>query len=228
MLAPTYALGLTENERDIDCINTPESIVMFGYNGSGKGSQAKKLVREFGYAHLSSGDKLREISADPRTDLEQQIASEISQGILVSDDRIRELLGAFLRENEENPRIIIDGVVRKSSQRQMIDQMLSQRERQKPVALHVQVPREKAFAQIRYRAQVEGRADDAVPATINRRLDTYESTSLPALEEMRATGVEVLDIDGDTGLDATAATAEQIKQSIQTVFDRIVEAFAQR
>lgn len=215
-------------EANIDDIDPPQSIVMFGYNGSGKGSQAKKLVRTFGFAHLSSGDKLREISAEPKTALEQEIADSINRGILVSDDHIRALLGEFLQTNEDNERIIIDGVVRRSSQKQMVDQMLSQRERQKPVVLHVQVPREKAFAQIQYRAQVEGRADDAVPATINRRLDTYESTSLPALEEIRSDGVEVIDIDGDTGLNPREATSEQIQQSIQTVFNRIVEAFARR
>jgi adenylate kinase len=218
----------TSHEIEISTVDCPKSIVMFGYNGSGKGSQAKRLVKQGGYAHISTGDKLRAITEKPAEALEIQIAQEIAAGILVSNETIRRLLDEFFYLNAENEYIIIDGAVRTPEQKVMVQEMLAERGRAEPTVLHIQVPRSQAFSQIQCRAKIENRADDADPKTINKRLDTYESTSLPALQQMRSEGFEVIDIDGTSDLDPRNASPDDIQKSIQGVYQRIVTAFARR
>ena len=72
-----------------------KQVILFGAPGSGKGSQAKYLVKEYGFKHLSTGDILR-AEVKKGTDLGVRIAGRIEKGELVSDEIILELLQANL------------------------------------------------------------------------------------------------------------------------------------
>jgi len=45
-------------------VGTPKVIMVLGGPAAGKGTQCDKLVEEFGYTHISTGDLLRKAIAD--------------------------------------------------------------------------------------------------------------------------------------------------------------------
>ncbi len=89
-----------------------------GVPGSGKGTQAKRLVKHYDYGHISTGDLLRAIDSDPNADKEdKQMLEDMKAGNLVADTLIYKL--AF-REIEKyldaGKGVILDGAIRNESQ----------------------------------------------------------------------------------------------------------------
>ena len=66
-------------------------LILLGAPGSGKGTQAGKIVSEFGYGHISTGDLLRAEVAKG-SDLGNKIKATIDAGSLVDNDTVLELL----------------------------------------------------------------------------------------------------------------------------------------
>lgn len=85
-----------------------------GVPGSGKGTQARKLVQKFGFAHISTGDLLRALDADPNGDKEDKTKlAEMKAGRLVADDLIYKLAFAEIKKNLDiGKSVILDGAIR--------------------------------------------------------------------------------------------------------------------
>ncbi len=67
------------------------NIILFGPPGSGKGTQAKHLVRNYGFVHLSTGDILREEIRN-KTALGEMAASYMRKGNLVPDSFVGDMV----------------------------------------------------------------------------------------------------------------------------------------
>lgn len=94
------------------------NLILIGAPGSGKGTQATRLVTEFGYKHLSTGDLLRkEISEKSQLGLE--VKGIMDQGKLVDDNLVLRLLKANVDQNGAN---IFDGFPRNTNQAKLLDQ----------------------------------------------------------------------------------------------------------
>ena len=92
-------------------------LIILGAPGSGKGTQAARLV-EKGFKHVSTGDLLRnEIAKD--TTLGQTVAGIISKGDLVDDKTVMALLKANCHVDEVS--YIFDGFPRNVAQAEMLD-----------------------------------------------------------------------------------------------------------
>jgi adenylate kinase len=90
-----------------------KQVILFGAPGAGKGSQAKYLVKEFGFKHISTGDILR-AEVKKGTDLGKRIALLIDKGQLVDDNTILELLQVNLDVKSNS--YIFDGYPRNIAQ----------------------------------------------------------------------------------------------------------------
>lgn len=93
-------------------------LVLIGAPGSGKGTQAKKLVQDYGYCHLSTGDLLRD-EMKKGTDLGAQVESVIKSGKLVDNTLMMKLLKANL--DLEKKSYIFDGYPRNLEQARALD-----------------------------------------------------------------------------------------------------------
>lgn len=104
-------------------------IILLGVPGSGKGTQAKRLKDQFGYAHISSGDLLRALDADPNGNLEQKkMLSDMKAGKLVSDSLIYDLVfGEIEKQAEAGKDMVLDGVVRSVDQAKKFDEFFVQK-----------------------------------------------------------------------------------------------------
>lgn len=86
-----------------------QCIVIFGIQGSGKGTQAKLLSEKLGYQHVNIGDLLRDQVARG-TELGNVVQSVIARGALVDDDLIFRLIDSSLDKTARG--IVFDGFPR--------------------------------------------------------------------------------------------------------------------
>ena len=89
-----------------------------GVPGSGKGTQARILKQKFNYGHISTGDLLRALEADPNGDPEdKKMLADMKAGKLVSDSLIYKLAFAEIEKYlDNNQGVILDGAIRNVDQ----------------------------------------------------------------------------------------------------------------
>ena len=93
-------------------------IILLGVPGSGKGTQAKRLARSYGFGHISTGDLLRALANDPKADTEdKKKLKEMQVGGLVNDDLIYKLAFAAMDKFlDQGHGIVLDGAIRSVEQ----------------------------------------------------------------------------------------------------------------
>lgn len=104
-------------------------LVLLGPPGSGKGTQAKKLIAEHRWPQLSTGDMLRAaISAGTKLGLEAK--SYMDKGQLVPDQVVIGLINERVQNPDCEKGFILDGFPRTVPQAEALDQMLRSRGKQ--------------------------------------------------------------------------------------------------
>ncbi len=172
----------------------PLDVLLLGVQGSGKGTQAKRLASEYDIAHLSTGDMLRKAIADG-TEVGRRVKPILEAGDLVPDDLMIELIRGRIQSPETADGFILDGFPRTMAQADALDAMLSEIERPLSVVLELQVPDDVAIERLRKRAAEEGRSDDT-PEAIANRIDLYHRETKPLVSHYRLAG-NLVGIHGD-------------------------------
>ncbi len=99
-------------------------IVLLGAPGSGKGTQAKKLVEKFAVPQISTGDLLRAAVRD-ETALGIKAKEAMEAGELVSDGIVLGIIEERLKEPDAFYGFILDGFPRNIPQAEALDNMLN-------------------------------------------------------------------------------------------------------
>jgi len=92
-------------------------VLLLGRPGSGKGTVAKKLIRDFNFVHLSTGDLLRaELQA--KTKLGTEASRYMTAGQLVPDEIVVGMVQNYMdkRRGAATQHLLLDGFPRKLSQ----------------------------------------------------------------------------------------------------------------
>jgi len=100
-------------------------IILLGAPGSGKGTQAQKLVAQFSIPQVSTGDLLREAVANG-TDLGKRAKAAMDAGELVSDDIVLGMIRERLGRPDAAGGFILDGFPRNLAQAQALDVLLEE------------------------------------------------------------------------------------------------------
>ena len=100
-------------------------IVLLGAPGSGKGTQAKKLMAERGIPQISTGDMLREAVAEG-TRFGQKAQAIMEQGKLVPDDVMLGIISERLTRPDAADGFILDGFPRTTQQALDLEELLDQ------------------------------------------------------------------------------------------------------
>jgi adenylate kinase len=169
-------------------------IVLFGIQGSGKGTQAKKLAAEFGYDIFEAGGELRKIKASG-TELGKLVASSIDVGRLVPHEIIMRVVREAIRARPPDRRIIFDGIPRDLDQMRDFDAVMQETGRGFR-CVQILCDMEKAVRRILGRAGIEGRTDDLNEEAIRKRMALFTEKTLPVIERYRARK-NMTDIDGE-------------------------------
>jgi adenylate kinase len=161
-------------------------LLVLGPQGSGKGTQAKRISAAHGIPHVSTGDMFRAaITAD--TGLGRRVEPILASGDLVPDELTVALIRERLSEQDATDGFVLDGFPRNLAQADALDGMLAEIGRGLDAVLFFDLSDELAVERIRGRALDEGRDDDT-PEAIGRRLAIYHEQTEPVVERYRATG----------------------------------------
>lgn len=162
------------------------NILILGPQGSGKGTQARRIAVEYCIAHVSTGDMFRAAIA-AGTPLGLQVEPLLASGRLVPDDLTIELIRARLQESDALGGFVLDGFPRTMAQAEALDATLAGIGRGLDVVLELLVAEEVCVERMLGRAREEGRGDDT-PEVIAARLEVYRRETVPVVEHYRATG----------------------------------------
>jgi adenylate kinase len=202
-------------------------IILFGMQGSGKGTQARILAEKFGHKIFETGGQLRRLAAED-SPLGKKILEITSAGKLVDNEIVMEIVANFLKNLRENESAIFDGIPRSESQRASLEAEFAKVGRA-PIAIYIKISRDEALTRLLGRKTCAGcgkifgakdnseklekcpvcggdlkiRADDTAEA-IATRLDVYENETVPAIEKYRDEK-RLIEIDGTQSVDSVTA-----------------------
>lgn len=161
------------------------NVLVLGPQGSGKGTQAKRIAAGHGIPHVSTGDMFRAL--DEATPLGREVNEIMERGDLVPDEITIRMIRERLAAEDAGDGFILDGFPRNLAQAEALDEMLHEIGRSLDVIFFFDLDDETAMERALGRAHEEGRTDDT-PETIARRLAIYHEQTEPVVEHYRTTG----------------------------------------
>ena len=204
------------------------NIVLLGAPGAGKGTQAQRLVQEYGVAHISTGDLLR-AAVKAGTKLGVKAKGYMDEGKLVPDELVVDLVKERLEAEDAQRGFILDGFPRNSAQAVVLDSALAEMGKNLDAALLVDVKADVIVSRLSSRRTCKEcgytapagtdkcptcggemyQRDDDKPETIQKRLDVYETQTSPLVEYYR--GKDMLKVvDGDRPVDEVYADVKEL------------------
>ncbi len=195
------------------------NLLLLGAPGAGKGTQAAKLVEEFGYAHISTGDILRS-AVKNETKLGLEAKKYMDAGDLVPDSVVIGLVSERLGEDDTKEGFILDGFPRTIPQAMALSDELEKLGRGLDAAVAVLVDHEVITKRLSARrcckdcGYIGNEADKTCPScagemyqrdddradAIRNRLDVYEKSTAPLIDYYRGADL-LVEIDGDKASD---------------------------
>ena len=102
-------------------------LILLGAPGAGKGTQAERLVTEYGLVQLSTGEMLRS-EVKSGSQLGQKAKEIMESGELVPDDLIIKMISVRISQESDAEGIILDGFPRTTEQAKALDIMLKEKD----------------------------------------------------------------------------------------------------
>ncbi len=203
------------------------NIVLLGAPGAGKGTQSAKLVEEFGFNHLSTGDLLR-AAVKEGTELGVRAKGYMDAGELVPDEVVIGLVEETLKQNPEAS-YLLDGFPRTPAQAVALDGVLSNLGQKLDYAIALEVDNEVVVARMSQRrvcrdcgfpgnvetgavcpscgGEMYQRADDN-EETVRNRLTVYDKSTSPLIDYYRGNGI-LVELDGNQSPDDVFASLKK-------------------
>ena len=152
-------------------------LLLIGAPGAGKGTQAEKLSRHFGIAHISSGDLLRQHVKD-QTTIGQTIKQYVDAGDLVPDAVVMDMLRKPVVAATEAGGYVLDGFPRTVDQAKAAFETARELGVEVQAAVHLDVPDEELIRRLLAR----GRGSDDTEDVIAHRLEVFREMTIPLLD----------------------------------------------
>ncbi len=154
------------------------NLILFGPPGSGKGTQATRLVEAYDVVHISTGDLFR-LEMESGTELGRQANAFMSKGELVPDEVTIGILRNKMLAHREAEGFIFDGFPRTVPQAEALEQLLSMMDQQIDLLIMLEVPEEEIVKRILRRGINSSRPDDNDEEIVRTRFKVYLSKTAP-------------------------------------------------
>lgn len=208
-------------------------ILLFGRQGSGKGTQAQKLVEKFGFKIFGMSNELKKV-IQSGSQLGQEIKNTIDRGDLVGDELIMQIVAEAVAKMQPDEKIIFDGIPRTIAQKDAFEKIMQENKRE-ATGLLIDISNAEAEERITIRricSKCHTPADPSYPGTtcehcggelirrtddnadaLRKRLALYESETMPVVN-WYAEQNRLIKIDG---MPPIPEVAEAIATQIQNV-----------
>jgi len=160
-------------------------LILLGPPGSGKGTQAQRLVQRYGIVQLSTGDMLRAAVA-AQTPVGIKAQHIMASGGLVPDDVVVGIISDRIDQPDAANGFILDGFPRTVPQAEALDELLKKKRMQLDAVIELRVNEsallqrvETRVAEMRARGE-EVRVDDT-PEVLTKRLASYRALTEPLI-----------------------------------------------
>jgi adenylate kinase len=193
------------------------NIVIFGYPGSGRGSQGKALAKKFGLEFVATGPMLdREIKLGTETG--KKITALFENGQLVPDEIVVQLIEKKLAESKDVKGFIFKGYPRTLVQSYILDGLLKKHGSSISMIVDLELPTLELIRRLDERSKTPGCMPyDSSTAKIVQRLQDHELKTVPVLQKYQQLH-GVLKIDGMGTFDEVFA---RISAGIEDGFRRM-------
>ena len=191
-------------------------LILLGAPGAGKGSQATKISKEYGIAHISTGDALR-ANIKEGTELGKFAKSYIDKGQLVPDEVVVGIVADRIGKEDCRNGFLLDGFPRTVAQAEALEKLTDI-----DVVINIDVDFDVITGRISGRRMCEcgesyhistyksdvcakcgkklyQRADDN-EETVKNRLDVYARQTAPLID-FYATRNKLVTVDGNKTID---------------------------
>lgn len=175
-------------------------LVLVGPPGSGKGTQAEKLIERLGLTYIGTGDILRTAVRDG-TPMGKRVEPRMKQGLLVPDEEVNEVVAELFRSADRPNCFVVDGYPRTYSQAVAFDALLKQQYLDLDAVICFVVSDEEVI-----RRMCSRNRDDDKEETVRRRLAEYHKITDALLDHYRQKGL-LKDIPA-------SGTPEEIHQNV--------------
>ena len=183
------------------------NIVLLGYPGAGRGTQARNLAKIYNLVYLSTGEMLKEEIAKS-TDVGKTVQAIFDQGDLVPDEIVIRLIEHHIRKNPEASGFIFKGFPRTLVQAYILDGLLRRMSSSVSFVLDIQCSTLDLIKRLDARGKTDRRRSyDLETTTIVHRLEQHKRVCMPVVDYYRRQG-KVADIDGE-------GTPEEVWQRIE-------------
>lgn len=217
---------------NVACYMQLMNIIIFGPQGSGKGTQAELLAEKYNLAHIETGQIFREIGRED-SELGKKIKEFNDHKEMIPDEITVQVLKKYLEKVLPETGVILDSAPRTLGQIVPVEKMLQEMNRAIDKAIYINLPYDESVARITkryactvcYRHFVLGKhisdAEDPCPTCggpvmqrgddtpdgVAKRLKTFYDVTVPVIEKYREKGL-LIEVDGN--------------QSVEKVFEDIV------
>ncbi len=159
------------------------NVVLFGYPGSGRGSQGKALAKQFGLEYVATGSML-EMEIKQGTETGRRITALYENGQLVPDEIVVQLIEKKLAESNGVKGYIFKGFPRTLVQSYILDGLLQKHGSAISQIIEIEVPTLELIRRLDERSQTDRCMPyDTSTAKIVKRLHEHETKTVPVIEK---------------------------------------------
>ena len=211
------------------------NLLIMGLPGAGKGTQAAKIVEEFGVAHISTGDMFRAAMAN-QTEMGTLAKSFIDKGELVPDEVTNGIVKERLAESDIAEKgFLLDGYPRTIEQAHALDETLKALGIKLDGVINIEVNPDSLLERLSgriihrvtgetfhkvfnppvdYKEEDYYQREDDKPETVKRRLNVNIAQGEPIIAHYRAKGL-VHDIEGNQDINDVFKDIEKVLSKLK-------------
>ncbi len=159
------------------------NIVLFGYPGSGRGSQGRAIAKKYGLEYVATGPMLHE-EIEKGSEIGKQIKDLFDNGKLIPDEIVVPLIEKKIENSKSVKGFIFKGFPRTLVQSYILDGLLKKHSSSISKIIEIEVPTLELIKRLDERSKTENRMPyDSSTAKIVQRLQDHQTKTVPVIEK---------------------------------------------